>query len=182
MNSVLPTVPPTIPVRADLRLRPWRDSDSDAIYRACNEAEIQRWTTVPSPYTPEDAVFFLGLTRDAWASGAGGSLALVDPARDEPIGSFGFVGYSPEESAAEIGYWIAAPARGRGYATATLDALSEYALGLVGLERVYLRIDPENSASRALARAAGYTLTERGITDARTRTPMDTFTRHAPRG
>ena len=38
-----------------LRLRPPRESDAHAIAEGCSDAEIARWTKVPSPYTLEDA-------------------------------------------------------------------------------------------------------------------------------
>ena len=42
-----------------LLLRPPREDDVDAIVRACQDAESQRWlTSLPSPYTREDAIEF----------------------------------------------------------------------------------------------------------------------------
>jgi RimJ/RimL family protein N-acetyltransferase len=41
-----------------LYLRPPRLGDAGQIYAACQDAEIQRWTTVPSPYSRADAEMF----------------------------------------------------------------------------------------------------------------------------
>lgn len=38
-----------------VELRPWLDRDVPAIVAACNDPETARWTTVPSPYSEEDA-------------------------------------------------------------------------------------------------------------------------------
>ena len=46
-----------------LLLRPIAPDDAQAIYTACQDPAIQRWTTVPSPYLLEHAEFFH--TRDA---------------------------------------------------------------------------------------------------------------------
>ena len=53
----------------------------------------------------------------------------------------------------EIGYWIAAGARGRGYAAETAHALAEWALGL-GAPRVHLVVDVANTASQVTAERA----------------------------
>lgn len=181
MDLPLPPSAPTIPIREDLRLRPWRVGDEDVITAECQDPEIQRWTTIPTTYTRENAEFFLEITASDWASGAGGSLALVDPREDVPFGSFGFVSIRADHRAAEIGYWLAAGKRGHGYAAAAVIALSEYALGLVGLDEVYLRIDPLNLASAAVARRAGFERTETAVADARTPELLDTYTRFAAR-
>ncbi|MCW2575907.1 MAG: GCN5-related N-acetyltransferase [Modestobacter sp.] len=55
----------------------------------------------------------------------------------------------------EIGYWMAAEARGRGYAAETTHALAEWAIGL-GAPRVYLVADVGNRGSQAVARRAGF--------------------------
>jgi RimJ/RimL family protein N-acetyltransferase len=32
------------------RLRPWRPDDVDAVFAACQDADVQRWTQVPVQY------------------------------------------------------------------------------------------------------------------------------------
>ena len=51
---------PTQVVRTErLVLRPYRPGDVEAVHRACQDSEIQRWLRVPSPYTEADAVEFV---------------------------------------------------------------------------------------------------------------------------
>jgi hypothetical protein len=38
-----------------VRLRPWRPDDAGAVFAACQDEEIQRWTEVPVPYLREHA-------------------------------------------------------------------------------------------------------------------------------
>jgi len=59
------------------------------------------------------------------------------------------------ETTGEIGYWVAAEARGRGVARAAAAALIDLGLGTLGLRRIEIVIDPENAASRAVAAACG---------------------------
>ncbi len=56
----------------------------------------------------------------------------------------------------EIGYWVAAPARGRGLATRALTLLRDWAVGELGLERIELLIHVENERSQRLAERTGF--------------------------
>jgi RimJ/RimL family protein N-acetyltransferase len=61
-----------------------------------------------------------------------------------------------QERAADVGYWLAAPARGRGLATRAVELLAGWAFGDLDLERLELRTNPQNHASRAVAARAGF--------------------------
>jgi RimJ/RimL family protein N-acetyltransferase len=100
-------------------LRPWRESDIPAIVEACQDPEIPRWTTVPSPYTEEDARAFV--TGGVPGRADDLQLAIVAAAGDELLGSVGL--FSPAEGVGEVGYWVAAPARGRGVAARAVGLL-----------------------------------------------------------
>ena len=93
----------------DLLLRPWRDDDIEAVYRACQDPDIQRWTTIPSPYGREDAAWFVSTCPDRWRSGTA-SFAAVDAESGSLLGSFGLEGVEHEQGP-EIGFWVAADAR-----------------------------------------------------------------------
>lgn len=58
---------------------------------------------------------------------------------------------------ASIGYWIAPRFRRRGFARDALATLSGWALGLGGVERLELYIEPWNTASWRAAEACGFT-------------------------
>ena len=49
----------------ELLLRPWRPDDAEAVYQACQDPLIPRWTTVPSPFLHEHARDFVTATSDA---------------------------------------------------------------------------------------------------------------------
>ena len=96
-----------------VRLRPWRADDVDAVFAACQDAEIQRWTEVPVPYRREDAVGFVGeRAPETWA--AGGALFAV-----ETCDGGALVGamsrFPPRDGVGVGGYWTVAGHRGRGY-------------------------------------------------------------------
>ena len=63
----------------DITLRALRETDIPAIVAACQDPEIPRWTSVPSPYTVEDAKPFLAIAATEAAAGEGLALAVAAP-------------------------------------------------------------------------------------------------------
>jgi RimJ/RimL family protein N-acetyltransferase len=57
---------------------------------------------------------------------------------------------------AEIGYGVRPRARGQGFATEALAALSRWALTTGGLQRVWLNVNTDNLASLRVAQKAGF--------------------------
>ena len=136
------------------RLRAWRADDAPAVFAACQDAEIQRWTQVPVPYRRADAEGFVGaMAASTWAEG--GALFAVEPRNGGPlIGSIGLC--PPRDGFAEAGYWTAPGGRRQGYTAEALGLLSRWAFHAVGLRRVELVVDPDNAGSRGVAERAGF--------------------------
>ena len=143
------------------RLRPWRTDDVDAIHAACQDPDIARFTTVPSPYRRADAEWFVAHYVARVADDGGASFCIEGV--DEPgtvAASMALMHARPEPDrgiVGEIGYWAAPWARGRGYVTDALDVIVAWAFGTRTVDRLELLIDPENAASRAVAHRAGFT-------------------------
>jgi RimJ/RimL family protein N-acetyltransferase len=139
-------------------LRPWTLDDVPVIARSCNEPEIARWMhQIPSPYAEQDAREYVIATRHAWRDGAGAFFAIVDTASGEPVGSIGMHILDAQFSNVEVGYWAAAPARGRGLTTRALRLISRWAIDEVGAKRIQLRADVLNAPSLRVAEKAGFT-------------------------
>jgi RimJ/RimL family protein N-acetyltransferase len=143
-------------VRTDrLVLRPYRPEDEDAVLRACQDPEIQRWiSALPVPYTAAVAREWVRDIAPADRKERRAMPAVVE-AGGGLVGSCG-VHFVPGRLGPEIGYWIAPWARGHGYAAEAARALTEWAIGL-GAPRVHLYADVRNAASQAAARRAGFT-------------------------
>ena len=90
---------------ARLELSPPREGDADAIFEACQDERLQRYTTVPSPYTREHAEGFIEKSRGWWESGSEATWAIRDG--DTLVGMIGLHrlgdGISQSELAAAIG-------------------------------------------------------------------------------
>ena len=137
-----------------LVLRPFRPSDVDAVLRASQDPDTQRWiSAIPVPYGRDDARQFVEeVAPRERAEGTG--LSVVIQADGEFVGTSGAY-LRPGRLGPEIGYTIAPWARRRGYAAEAASALAGWALGL-GAARVHLYADVLNGASQAVARRAGF--------------------------
>jgi RimJ/RimL family protein N-acetyltransferase len=138
-----------------LLLRAWRAGDAEAVYRACQDPDIQRWTTVPQPYEPRHAVGFVtDYTDQAWSKGIGAPMGVFDATTGALLGSMGLK-LDPPTGEAEIGYWTVPEARGRGVATRAGRALAQWALDGLGVRRLVWRAVVGNHASRLAALRIG---------------------------
>jgi RimJ/RimL family protein N-acetyltransferase len=150
--------PPHPPLSDDVvALRPWEPADVPEIAEACAEAEIARWLDlIPHPYTEDDARWYVDHCEQGWREGTNSNFAIVEVSSGRVVGSMGARHLEPEQGVIEVGYWVRADARGRGYAGRALRLISGWLLEEVGASRVQLRADSENLASRRVAEGAGY--------------------------
>ncbi len=145
-----------------ITLRAKGRDDVDALVAICQDPEISRWTRVPSPYTRADAQGWIAASElDRQVEHA--LDWLVVDAQGEVVASIAVQNIRADEGVGEIGYWVAAPARGRGIATRAVRLATEWALRDLGLETLELLTHEDNLASQRVARAAGFT--ETGETD-----------------
>jgi RimJ/RimL family protein N-acetyltransferase len=139
----------------ELLLRPWQAGDAEAVFRACQDPDIQRWTTVPRPYEWQHAVGFVtDFTDQAWSKGTGAPMGVFESATGALLGSMG-LRMDLLAGEAEIGYWTVPEARGRGVATRAGRALARWALDGLGIRRLVWRATLGNHASRLVALRIG---------------------------
>jgi len=136
-------------------LRPWAPVDAEDVFAACQDAEIQRWVPIPSPYARSDAVSYVSkLAPAAWEDG-GAVFAVVEPATHRVAGSIG--AHSMSDGVAHVGYWTTAAARGHGFTSDALRTITGWFLREGGAVRVELVVEPANRGSVRVAEAAGFT-------------------------
>ncbi len=93
-----------------------------------------------------------GVHRPQW-----GMFTLVRTEDGRAVGGMGFHGAPDENGRVEIGYDLVEAARGHGYATEALRALSAWALDREEVTSVFATTDPGNTASQAVITRAGFT-------------------------
>jgi RimJ/RimL family protein N-acetyltransferase len=140
----------------DLVLRRKTPGDAEALVAACQDPEIPRWTLVPSPYTRADAEHFIAISDQDAEAGTAVHLVAVAAEDGRLLGSFSVMELDREPGYGEIGYWVAAGARGRGIATRAVRLLTEWARSELGLTRIEILPHKDNAPSRRVAEKAGY--------------------------
>ena len=141
-------------------------ADIDEINEICQDELIQRWTTVPVPYTRDSAAFFIeqiaipGWERDSptWFIRE----VPTDNSDDGAAGPIvGAIGLTRDATAAEIGYWLAPEGRGRGLMAEAVQAVLDVAFEDLRVESVQYQcqvMDGEpNWDSAKVAWRAGFT-------------------------
>lgn len=93
-----------------------------------------------------------GAHRPEW-----GMFVLVREEDGLAVGGIGYHGPPNEEGLVEIGYDLATSARGQGYATEALRALSAWALAHDDVKTVFAVVDRANLPSQGVVSRAGFT-------------------------
>jgi RimJ/RimL family protein N-acetyltransferase len=151
----MPPIDPPVLTDGALTLRQGRLEDADAVTAACQDPEIPRWTNVPTPYGREDAEHWLGtVVPEAARDGTGVHLLAFENGR--LAGSFGLMEIDRERGFGEIGYWVAAEARGRGVATRGTRLLHDWAVRELGLTTLEILPHRDNAPSLRVAERCGY--------------------------
>src|SRR3954464_8724065 len=153
--------PPDAQLRTSrLLLRPIAPDDVDAVYAACQDPQIPRWTTVPSPYLREHAEqFACDSAAKAWAAGDAAVFGVTDLGTGELLASVGLhFDRGRDAGIAEIGYWAAAAARGGGVTTEAVAAVCGWGFATCGVQRLEWYAEVGNMPSRRVAEKVGFTI------------------------
>jgi RimJ/RimL family protein N-acetyltransferase len=158
----------TVTLRADattvapaLVLGPWADGDVQPLIEVCRDRAMRRWTSL-SVTTAEEAEQWMAVQRHGWKTGKRLSFAVhEDPSGtgEGPLVAHVVLKRSGPPESAEVGYWTAAHARGRGVAPRAVEVVSGWAFDAFaaeGLERLELLHQVDNLASCRVAEKARY--------------------------
>jgi RimJ/RimL family protein N-acetyltransferase len=139
-------------------LRPWRDTDLSAIVKACQDADIVRWTRVPARYGESDARSFLLARYDATLAGTTAPFAIVRADDDAHLlGSVSLMRLAWQHARGEVGYWLARDARAQGHASRAVGLICKWGFDSLALERIDLLAGTGNAASQRVAQRSGFT-------------------------
>jgi RimJ/RimL family protein N-acetyltransferase len=148
-------------------LRPWSRADARFMALACADPAIRRYNgdhdgrghPAPPPSTAQ-AESVIEQFAESWRAftqtgrPSGVAFAITDAKSGEPVGCCGVDDWTGED-VAQLGYWIAAGARRRGYASRATILLTRWLFEL-GAARVFMTIVAGNEASVSVAHRAGF--------------------------
>ena len=148
----------TVPALAagPFRLRPFVLADLPLVREAAQDPYIPLITSVPAAFTETEGRRFIERQWDRARRGSGYSFAITDATTGRAIGNIGLWLHNIGAGRASVSYWVAAPARGRGAAGYALKTLTFWALGVLGIPRLELYVEPWNEASIRTAERAGF--------------------------
>lgn len=147
--------PPRL-VTERLVLRELRASDAAAVAAGAGDRRVaQHLIQVPSPYPIALARRWVIHRIEWWDLGRGITFAVTLP--DDPDMLLGTVSLRRyvRDRRAELGYWLAQPAWGHGFATEAAQAAVDFGFRELGLARVYAQVLAGNRASLGVADKLG---------------------------
>jgi len=129
-------------------IRDIQSTDASWIYEACQDEQIQYWTTIPKPYLPSHAE---GFVRGEFPE------YKVWVIEERDIGPVGVISIHSVDGSgsADIGYWVAQWGRGKGAAKNAIKLVAEYARTDPKIHSLAACISDENLPSQKVAVSAG---------------------------
>jgi RimJ/RimL family protein N-acetyltransferase len=138
-----------------IRLEPLSEAHLEGLEELVRDAEVQRFTRIPSPCPPGFAKTWIATYEAARRDETKEAFAVVGE-----DGGFLGVAVAPridrKARTAELGYTVSPQARGRGVATEALRLLTAWAFEELDVLRLELLISVANDASKRVAGRCGY--------------------------
>lgn len=140
--------------RKSIIIRPWAANDVDALFDAVSASlpTLSQWLPWAKPgYSREDSTTWIAHclcvreTEDEFHFGA------FDATSGDLLGSVGLNQRIRAARSANLGYWVADAARGRGVAVEAAKQAARFGFDTLGLQRLVIQVQPENRASLRVA-------------------------------
>ena len=123
-------------------------TDASWIFDACQDEQIQYWTTVPKPYLMEHATSFTANALNEY------KIWIIENEQNKPVGVISIHTVN-EDGVAEIGYLIAPWGRGNGAVVKAIFEVEKYAKTQSNIKTIQATISDLNNASQKVALRAG---------------------------
>ena len=132
-------------------LRVPSEQDLPAIERRIVDPDVIRWMGPSEHPAPE----LLELNRTRWTRGTRATFSVCDP-NDACLGHVWVEVDLADPHRGSVGYWLLPEARGKGFATRSVQLISRWALGELGMARLLLSTEPSNYRSQRVAKRSGF--------------------------
>jgi [ribosomal protein S5]-alanine N-acetyltransferase len=140
-----------------LTLRPFVRADAPDIQRYVSDRDVAAMTlTIPHPYPDGAAEAWIATHAEKYAAGRVASFAITERDSRALVGAIGLHA-EPPHNRAELGYWIAKPFWGRGYATEAAEAIIGFGFETLRLNKIHAAYFTKNPASARVIEKVGMT-------------------------
>jgi len=139
-----------------VNLRKLKKSDAQSIYQNAKDFEIARYTTVPHPYTLNDASDFIRRTHQKMRKKTDYELGIELKENKKIIGMISLTKINYDNKNAEIGYWLGKKYWGRKIMKEAIRLILNFGFGELKLVRIYARVMHPNIASAKLLEKSGF--------------------------
>lgn len=143
-----PQASPPLPTleAARLRLRPYLNSDTSALFELYSDPKVTRYWSHPAWTDPAQAYLYLSLRKDEPTT-AVHAWAIADKESNKLIGALTFFSISGPHARAEVGYSLLSNLQGQGLGTEALNTALKYGFETLNLYRIEADVDPRNTGS-----------------------------------
>ena len=139
-----------------LRLRPFAQTDTDAVFALQSSARVLRYWDAPPWTSRAQAERFIAVCGQMEQEGAGARLAIEHAADNVFIGWCSLAKWDPVFRSARLGYCLDDAAWGQGFATEAAGAMLQWAFDTLDLNRVQAECDTRNTASSRVLEKLGF--------------------------
>ena len=139
-----------------LRVRPWKESDAEALFKFASAPEVGERAGWPPHRSIEESRTVI---KDIFSNGHTWALELKSTG--EAIGCMGYYAYGESnieigERDAEIGYWIGKPYWNQGLCTEALRAMIDFCFNTKGFQTLWSDFFVDNPASGRVMEKCGF--------------------------
>ena len=139
---------------ARLRLRCYTGGDLASLVAGIGDWDVAQWLDqAPYPYSAKDGWAWIRHVEQRHRAEAPTTFALARSEDDVLVGGVGFHDY---KGASELGFWLAKPYWGRGYASEAVQAVLAYGFETLEIDRIIARTDPANVRCQNVLAKAGF--------------------------
>jgi RimJ/RimL family protein N-acetyltransferase len=141
-----------------LIIRPFRDSDLEPFVAYRNDPEVYRYQGWKTPFSREEGLEFIERAIMAVPGMPGEWLQLALERKDngEMLGDLAFHLTRSDPRQAYLGYSLARPSWGQGFASEAVRKLLDYLFRVRSLHRIMADCDVDNTASIRLLERVGF--------------------------
>jgi len=140
------------------RIRHWRPDDAPALHAAVRDSltTLSRWLPWATPdYDLARAEAWIAHCMHVRETDDEHHFGVFDETSGALLGSTGLNQRIRANRAANLGYWVAEAARGRGVAVAGARQAARFGFETLGLQRIVVQVAPDNHASQRVAMKLG---------------------------